>query len=234
MKKRDKVFLWPSWLCKLAVNDDQCFWRYWIKSRYKFDDQSSDFSLVTWNLLHAELVRSRRNALEKLGFKVLTEDQCSLKLEVVPLKDQPPGGTKYTKYNIRDRFLISGKPDIIAFGNEENMTGETIPVALIEDAKSGKPKSSHSVQVLLYMLILPMALSEYKNMKFSGTVIYKPGIKDVEIPHEALENTEIMDVLWGVMKQLAGPEENCHRVPSNFECEYCDLPDGCCPIKARN
>lgn len=229
--KRDKPFLWPSWLCKLAVNEDLCFWQYWIKAHYKFDDQSSDFNLATWNLLHAELVRSRRDALKELGFRVLTEDQCSFRLEIVPLKDQPPGGTKYTKYNIKDRFLISAKPDLIAFGEEENMAGEMVPVTLVEDCKSGKVKTSHQIQTLFYMLLLPMAVPEYKNIRFAGTVVYKPGIRNVEIPTRALENTEIIDILWKIMTRLAGPEENCERTPSLRGCQYCSLPDGICPVK---
>ena len=186
-EKRDVPFIWPSWLCKLAVNEDQCFWRYYIKSHFKFETQSSDFSLTTWNIKHAELVRARKDTLEKLGFEVFTEDQNSFKLEVVPFKQQPVGGCSYTKYNIVNPFVISGKPDIIALGKEENMTGEMVSIALIEDIKSGKPKTSHSVQVLLYMLLVPMALSRYKDMNFSGTVVYKPGIKDVGIPLSALK-----------------------------------------------
>lgn len=200
MIARKKPFIWPSWLSKFISGSDQCEWKFWVKAHYKFDEQSSDFNLTAWSIKHNQLVKARRNAMEKLGYEVFVEEQNSFKYE-------------------GDGFVVSGKPDLIAINREKN-------IVIVEDCKSGKPRPEHSVQVLLYMILLPLALPEqYKDADFFGTVVYKGGVKDIDITLDMIDK-ELRDAVWSTVAQITGIENECHRVQSLYECQYCEVP-GC-------
>lgn len=196
-------FIWPSWLAKLISGSDQCEWKFWTKAHYKFSEKSSEFSLTAWSIKHNQLVKTRRNGMEKLGYEVFIEDQNSFKLE-------------------RNEFVISGKPDLIAIDREKN-------IVIVEDCKSGKPRPEHAVQVMLYMMLLPIVLPEqYKDVTLYGTVVYKSGVKDVDITDDMI-GKELRDAVWGTVRQITGDESGCHRVQSFYECQFCEVPD--CPVK---
>lgn len=192
MITREIPFLWPSWLAKLISGSDQCEWKFWIKSHYKFDEKSSEFSLTTWAIKHNQLVKARRNAMEKLGYEIFTEGQNSFKFE-------------------GDGFVVSGKPDLIAVNCEEN-------VAIIEDIKSGKPRPEHAVQD--------------SDLDLYGTVVYKDGIKDIDITSDMIDE-ELKAAMWDTVRLVIGSEENCHRVPSHYECQFCEVPKEECPHKVN-
>jgi len=142
--------------------------------------------------------------MEKLGYEVFVEGQNSFKLE-------------------RGGFIISGKPDLIAIDREKN-------VAIVEDCKSGKPRPEHAVQVMLYMMLIPMTLPQYSDINLYGTVVYKDGVKDVDITPDMIDK-ELKNAVWSTVQQITGDESGCHRVQSFYECQFCDLSDGYCPIK---
>ena len=170
-KERKQPFVWPSWLSKLIAGEDHCFWKSWFKSHFQnYDKVPSTFDSAMWNVKHTRILRNRVDGLIKLGHRVLIEDQNSFKLDYLGA-------------------VISGKPDIVTFGQEES--GIKIPghptymveFAEISDAKSGKPKTSDSVQIWIYQILLPLAIPEYAKTKFSGCVVYPNGVKNVDIPN---------------------------------------------------
>ena len=215
-KKRDKVFLWPTWITKLVAGENQCEWASWFKANYMYDKQPSDFNLALWTVKHNQLLRQRRDALERLGYKVYIEDQNAFKLLVV------------MDNNIH--FTISGKADIVAIGKEEDekITGLMHDVACVEDCKTGSCKTSDQIQVMFYMMLLPKAIEKYKGIKFSGCVVYKLGVPNVHIPISAGEDESLKRYLWDTMKRIAGDEVDCRKVPSKKECGWCDIPCGDC------
>lgn len=210
---RDKIFIWPSWISKLVAGESQCIWAAYFKAHYKYDKKPSDFNLAKWTIQHNALLQERRDALERLGFRVLIEDQNSF------------------KWYYKDDVIISGKPDIVAFGQDEDMNGIMQPVATIEDAKSGKAKTSDHVQVMLYMLILPKAISIYSDIKFDGCIVYKDGIKNVDIPFEAANDESLKRIIWNTIETVIGDEAGCRRVPSHNECKWCDITKEDCPAR---
>lgn len=211
--KRDKVFVWPSWISKLVAGEEQCEWKYWLKAHYSFDKEPSDFNLAKWTVNHNSLLRNRREELIKLGYKVFVEDQNSFRLNI--------------KINDID-IIISGKCDIIAF-KEEN--GKTI-IAVIEDGKTGRAKTSDSIQIMFYMLLVPKAIEKYKDIKFDGCIVYKEGVTNVPIPAEAAYDDEsLKSTIWECIKRIAGEENECLKVPSCNECKKCDVPKALCGDK---
>lgn len=212
-KQRDCPFCWPSWISKLVAGEDQCIWKYWFKSHFMYDKTSSDFNLAMWNVKHTDLVRTRRDALERLGYKVFLEEQNSFKI-TLPMDDEQ------TKF-----ITISGKADIVAIGQEEDekVTGLMHDIYLVEDAKTGSCKTSDHIQVMLYMMWLPLGIPKYKGKKFSGTIVYKLGIPNVDIPAEAAEDESLKRIIWNTVNQITGDEVDCRKVPSRKECGWCDI-----------
>jgi len=224
-KKRDNPFVWPTWISKLVAGEDQCVWKYWFKSHFMYDKAPGDFNLARWTVNHTTLVRSRRDALERLGFKVFIEDQNSFKYEFfIPKKL----GTWIPKEG--EKITISGKADIVAIGREEDekITGKMHEIYLVEDAKTGNPKTSDHIQVMLYMMLLPKAIIEeegqkYKGVKFDGCIVYKLGVPNADIPAEAADDESLKKEIWRTIKQITGDEADCRKVPSRKECGYCDI-----------
>lgn len=203
MKKlRDKIFIWPSWIAKLVAGEEQCEWKYWLKAHYQTDKKPSGFNLASWTIQHNQLLRKRRDELEKLGYIVTIEDQNSF---------------KYTPEG-KD-FVISGKIDIVAYKDNE---------AIVEDCKTGSCKTSDYVQVLFYMLMLPLVFPAHKDKIISGTIVYKDGVPNSPVPETVVNDKTLVDLIWTTIALIAGKEESCRRVPSVNECKKCDICAGDC------
>lgn len=213
-EERKQVFIWPSLVAKLVAGEAYCTWAAWFKAHYKYDKIQSNFDTARWNIAHNALLNDRRKGLERLDYRVLIENQNSFKWE-------------YKK-----DVIISGTPDIVAFGEEEGMDMVMRPVSVIEDAKSGKPKTSHHVQVMFYQIVLPKAVSEYTETKFDGCIIYREGLRNIEIPHAAaIKDESLNKFIFDTLDDIGGPESGCRHVPSHQECKWCDIKKEDCPAK---
>lgn len=223
-QKRDKIFVWPSWITKLVAGEDQCFWKIWFKAHYMYDKKPSSFNLATWTIAHNKLLHQRRDALERLGYKVFIEDQNEFKLNmIIPLK------TGECIPEECAHITIAGKADIVAIGEMEDMAGVMNPVHLVEDCKTGSPKTSDHVQIILYMLWLPLAIEKYKDVEFDGCIVYKLGLPNVDIPPSAAQDGSLKSIIWDVLKSVVGNKDGCRKVPSRKECDWCDITKADCP-----
>ena len=210
-QKRDKVFIWVTWLTKLISGEAQCEYASWFKAHYKHDKVPTSFDLTKWAINHNQLLHKRRDELEKEGYTVKIEDQNSFKYEFcIPRKL----GT-YIPEN-ENKITISGKVDIVALGEHQ---------AIVEDCKTGAPKNSDQVQVMLYMMFLPKSIEEYKDITFDGCVVYE----DSEIPISWEEiDSNLKEVVWNLIKRI-GNDKSCRKVPSYNECNWCDINKEDCP-----
>jgi hypothetical protein len=176
----------------------QCQWASWFRSHYKWDKLPGDFDLAKWTTEHNQLLQRRRDQLESEGFTVYTEDQNSFKIRG------------------RTGIEVSGKADIVAIKENE---------AYVEDCKTGTPKNSDHMQVLIYMLSLPIAITHCKARKLEGRIVYKDSIVDVP-------SSKINDELRELFKQTvlaAGGSEPLRKIPSWGECRFCDISKADCP-----
>ena len=199
-QKRDKVFIWVTWLTGLISGDKQCEYASWFRAHFQYDKAPSDFNLVRWNIKHNQLVHKRRDELEKKGYKVKLEDQNSFKLVL------PKGIT------------VSGKADIIAVKS-------LALKAIVDDCKTGRPKNSDQVQVMLYMIFFPACIEEYKDVAFDGEVVYTD---DVIRIHSTDIDSGLKEVVWDLIRRI-GDEKPCRKVPSCGECDWCDISKEDCP-----
>ena len=198
-QKRDKVFIWCTWLTKLISGENQCEYASWYKAHYKCDKQPGDFNLCKWNIKHNQLVHKHRGMLEKKDYVVTTESQNSFKLDLL------------------EGITISGKADLIAL--------KWHAPSLVEDCKTGSPKNSDLVQVMLYMLFLPLSIDRFKDIIFTGDVIYEDSEVRI-LPEDVDEN--LKKVVWDLIKRI-GDEKPCRKVPSYDECKWCDISKEDCP-----
>ena len=124
--RRDKPYIWVTWLTRLLVGENSCEWAAWFRARHysdSYDKVSNPFDLTVWQMEHTALLNQKRDGLEAEGQKVFLENQNSFALR----------GTTAT---------LGGKPDLIAVSGVQG---------LILDVKTGKPNPSHRTQLMVYM-----------------------------------------------------------------------------------
>jgi CRISPR/Cas system-associated exonuclease Cas4 (RecB family) len=199
-KKRSAPYVYVTWLTKLLAGEDSCEWKSWFKAHNQYEKLPSDFDVATWTVNHNRMLQERVKALRHAGYNVYLESQNELKLK---------GETGIT---------LAGKADIVAIRDNR---------ATVIDCKTGKERHSDKMQVLTYMLALPLTPHPCKGMPIEGEVQYSSG--SVKIP-----GTEVTDEFRETFKELirrVGGEEELPRVPSYSECRFCDIPKSECPAR---
>ena len=127
---RPNPYIYVTWLTKLIAGENQCEWSSWFKAHYRYEKLSSDFNTAKWTADHNQLLHRRKGELEKMGHTVYIEDQ--------------------------NKFTLKGKTGI-DLGGKADIVGVNGIEAVVEDAKTGSPKNSDHIQVLIYMMVLPLA-----------------------------------------------------------------------------
>lgn len=189
---RGRAYVWPSWITKLLAGENKCWYAAWYKAHFKYlkkadDADRADF-FAEYTATHDRMTERRAAAMREDGWTVKVE--------------------KEGEFRIRgDAGDLSGKPDIVAMKRD---------VAIVIDAKSGKPRQSDHWQVLLYMLFLPMDwMKGFQVVR--GEVEYRDGAVDVR-PITQEERAKIKDALRLVTGKEAPPAR-----PSRNECKFCDV-----------
>lgn len=198
--KRDEPFVWVTWLSKLMAGDVKCQWAPWFKTHYTgYKRAPSDFQLAAWTAEHTQLLDELSKKRSASNETIYTEDQ--------------------NKFRVRrsSGLVISGKPDLIAIDSAARCT--------VYDVKTGNPRQSDIIQVMLYMMFLPFGSSLYKGKELSGCVVYKDG-NSSDIPANTIDKafeknmTYFLDIL-----ELPDPPK---RIPGSAECRYCDIANEDC------
>lgn len=155
-------YVWVTWLPRLLSGESSCEWASWFKAQHEGDSWTlvaSGFDLTKCLTDHTALLNQSREAWERRGYSVLTEEQ--------------------NRFNLRGKSaVLAGKPDLIACKDDE---------VVVIDTKTGRSSTAHPVQVMLYMYALPKALERYRGLKLTGQVAYSDHV--VDIPAEAVDET---------------------------------------------
>jgi CRISPR/Cas system-associated exonuclease Cas4 (RecB family) len=194
--RRPEPYVWVSWITKLLAGESTCLWSAWLRAHYQTAKAPSDFDMGTWQMDHSALLRKTAAEQQKDGSEVYTEGQ-----NLFMLKGKT--GT------------LSGKPDVVAVKEK---------CGLIVDTKTGSPKASDRIQVMIYMWALPKANPAFAGVTFDGMVVYKTGYNIIM----ADEIDEIfVKRVAELMKEVCGEAEP-HKAPSFGECKYCPVaPEDC-------
>jgi hypothetical protein len=198
IKKDGLPYFSAKWLAGLLAGENSCRFSPWLRSRYTIDKEPSSFDFVKWRIEHSALLSTRHLELKAAGYQVALEGQNAFKLK---------GNTA----------IVSGKPDIVG-----RKPGEF----LVSDAKSGVVRDSNTIQVAIYMLILPMYLGQ-PDLKPTGEVVYKSAI----LPVTWADAETIRTPLFQLIKELATADVAPEPVPSFNECSFCEVTKNDCPMR---
>lgn len=210
-KRRNFPYSWVTWITKLITGDDICYWATWFKAHYTdFETVKRPFDSDKWKRKHTLHLGGLANRYRSDGFNVQLEDQNSMKL-------------------LGKTGIIAGKPDIIAVKPR---------IAIIDDAKTGKPRDSNKVQVMLYMMMLRYkSANDLKKihpdlvpgMEIRGIISY-PDAKDSETIEMAYVDREfdrqvreVTDIIFADTPPV--------QVPSRSECGFCSITSQNCPAR---
>ena len=197
-QQRREPYIWVTWLTKLLAGESTCEWSAWYRAHHtNYDKLPIDFDLARWTIEHNELVNERREQLLDEGYAVYVEDENAFK--------------RVGKTGI----IVSGKPDVLAIRDG---------VGLLEDCKTGRPRTSDQLQVLVYMLLLPIGNPRCAGVELSGRVVYRTS--SVEIPATGLDDafrTRFVDLVHRV-----GGESPLPKTPAWSECRWCDIGPADC------
>jgi len=197
-QRRTQPYIWVTWLTKLLAGDSACAWSAWFRAHHtEYHKLPPDFDLATWTLEHNELVSARRDQLLEDGCDVFIEDANAFKRVG------------------RTGIVVSGRPDILAI---RDGTG------VIEDCKTGRPRTSDPLQVLLYMLLLPIKNPRCAGLEISGRVVYRTSA--IDVPSDRLSDD--FRLRFTEVVHRVGGEKPLPKSPSWAECQWCDIgPSDC-------
>lgn len=196
--RRDEPYIWATWLTKLLSGESQCEWSAWFRAHHKdYDRLPTSLDVAAWTLEHGELVRARRDQLLAQGYDVTVEDDNAFR--------------RVGKTGI----VVSGKPDLVALRDAEGV---------IEDCKTGRPRSSDSAQVLVYMLLYPIGNPRCAGARFTGRVVYRSGALDV--PAESLD-AAFRDRFVSLVQRIGG-DKPLPKNPAWADCRFCDIGSADC------
>jgi hypothetical protein len=197
--RRGDPYIWVSWLPPLLAGEAHCEWAAWLKAHYRDYDRVPDtLDPLAWAMEHTDLLRKALRGWERKGYSVTIRDQ------------------NYFRLVGRDSgIILAGTPDLVAIKGRSGT---------ILDARTGKPKDSHRVQVLIYMWALP-ALTEYRNVEFEGRIVYKDDEVTIS-PYELDEDfaASLIDLI-----ERVGGKKPLQKVPRVRECSFCTIAKSACP-----
>lgn len=195
---RTQPYIWTTWLSKILGGDSSCEWSAWYRAHYENIPKRDRSDMDGWRMKHTSLLNQTKARFEKEGSRVFLEDQ--------------------NKFSLKGKVAtLAGKPDLIVVGDDY----------MICDVKSGQPKISDRMQVMIYMYAIPLVLPQYKGVSFSGMVAYD-GDHDYISPEDI--NEMFTSSLVGLIKRV-GNAEPAQRVPSVRECRFCDLTAESCEAR---
>lgn len=199
--RRSGPWAHPTWLAKLMAGDSGCQWSAWFRSRYRdFEDPGPPDDFTQSNLLHTRILNEIDSERRSAGERVIKEGQ---------------GSFRYTRPS---GLAISGRPDLIAVSPADR-------VVTVWDAKSGKPRSWHKTQVLVYLHCLTLTNERLQNYEMRGAVRYLDG---TELRTEPSDVRGVFVDQFDFNVQMLETTTAPPTTPSRFECRYCKISRTIC------
>lgn len=182
-----------------------CQWAPWFRTHYTdFDKAPPNFQLAVWTAEHNQLLNELEKERRGLQEGTFRESQNQFRVR------RPSG------------MAISGRPDLITIDQNG--------LVKIYDVKTGTPRHSDVIQVMLYMILLPFFSPLYKGKQPGGCVVYKNGNRS-EIPAKAID-ADFQGLVTHFLNIVESPEPP-GRTPGAMECQYCDITDEDCEERSN-
>ena len=101
--------------------------------------------------------------------------------------------------------------------------------ACVIDCKTGAEHHSDKMQVLLYMLVLPLTVSHCRGKALRGEVQYKANVAHIE-PREV---DDAFREMFRSHMTFAASANAPSKTPSYSECRFCDITSADCPERVE-
>ena len=189
---------WSTTLAKVLVGDQPCLLQPWLNGRFKFEEKQKG-DMASWKADHSAMLQERVTSYKNAGFK------CDVE----------------RFFRVTGTYaVLSGKADLV-IRDAESDRPKIRPTII--DVKSGKPRDSDTAQVLIEMVMIPLAW-KVPGMQFDGEVHYA---NDPMVKLKSTQAETIKPKLFALLKQL-GTMERPTPSPSRDACRYCAVPDAEC------
>ncbi len=198
-KTRSGLYVHVTWLAKIMSGDTTCQWSTWFKAHYDYTRKSSGFDLPAWLADHTRFADEIARERLALGEKCFRESQNNVRVKR------------------KSGLVVSGRPDLVTIDNKDHYK--------VYDVKTGSQRQSDVIQLMLYILLLPMC-PQCSGRVLDGCLIYESGER-IEIPSSAID-TKFKDNVTYFLGLLESSEEP-PKVPHPYECRFCDIGIQDCP-----
>lgn len=189
---------WVTHLAKVLIGENPCLLQPWIASRFNWPKTVSA-GMSAWKEAHTTALRALAEQYRKQGYKVDLE----------------------RFYRVTGQTaVLSGKADLIATKANER--------PLVIDVKTGVARDSDVAQVIISMLMLPLAWNV--SMTFSGLIVY-PDREGVDVT--ARQAAELKPKVFALLREL-GTMPKPVPSPGKDACRYCDVPDSECGVRWKD
>ena len=79
--KRERPYIWATWLPRLITGESSYEWAIWFKAHYQhWDKPPSDFNQAEWLARHTTLLNEQRDQWLQRDYEVRVEDQNAFRL----------------------------------------------------------------------------------------------------------------------------------------------------------
>jgi CRISPR/Cas system-associated exonuclease Cas4 (RecB family) len=154
LTKRQKPYVWVTWLAPLLAGEEQCKFKLWNQAN--FSSKSSGDMPSDWLVKHQGLLTETAYDLRSEGYTVEEEDANALHLKTMA------------------GVTLAGKPDIVALNGQ----------GMVVDVKTGKPRGKDRAQVNLYQALIPSQRLHGISEVPWGKLVYASGEEKMIAPDE--------------------------------------------------
>ncbi len=187
--------VWVTWLAKLLADPAECYLPAWVQTRFSVAKDTAFTG--DWAARHASIIEQVTSRLRTAGRQPQIEQEIAV--------------------TSRTGLRISGAMDIWV---PETDSRE----AVIVDAKTGRHKPAHRLQVNLYQLMTGASQEFHCTQKPAGLIAYTDNeiwIKPTEATSElAVRVAKAMEVLASSLQPAPAPSRsNCRYCPIGHICQ---------------
>jgi hypothetical protein len=188
---RESPFAWVTWISKLLAGENPCDFSVWFQAHYRgYDTMPDSGKMALWTIEHSSKLRQRAQALRTAGYTVTVEDQNA------------------ATYRTKGGLTVGYKPDLIAWS-------DTLGSKIVE-VKTGQPRTSDTIQLLLYMM-----MSRVK----AGELYYSRTGRTIALGEEAADKNFLRNLDETLTRILA--VDPPLKVPGR-NCRFCKITKGDC------
>lgn len=192
---------WSTTLAKALVGDQPCQLAAWLTGHYQLEKRprTDQANLSKWKMEHTAQLNALVESCKAEGWTTVRKEQF---------------------FKVSGQVAAcSGKADLVTQAEGRRPT--------IWDIKSGTPRESDTVQVLIEMVMIPRSWNA-PYMQFDGIVVY-PDHRVTLKPEQA---AAFAPRLFAKLKELGNPQRPAAS-PGRDACRFCDVSEADCPERFR-